>query len=102
VNVILTWQLNIQSNLRALVILAKAGIQQSQDLFWIPALRSAAAGMTSLIAELIIIQKHLQQIGIECNTFISELMNPLGVFSEIPQYQGYQAFFPAYRIYRGN
>ena len=36
-----------------LVIPAKAGIQYLQGLFWIPALRSAAAGMTSLVAGLI-------------------------------------------------
>jgi hypothetical protein len=50
---LLTWQLNIQSNIRAPVIPAKAGIQQSQGIFWIPALRSAVAGMTSLFAGLI-------------------------------------------------
>ena len=32
---------------------AKAGIQQLQGPFWIPALRSAAAGMTSFVAGLV-------------------------------------------------
>ena len=37
------------------VIPAQAGIQYYQQLFWIPALRYAAAGMTYLIAGLIVI-----------------------------------------------
>jgi len=41
------------------VIPAKAGIQHSQQLFWIPALRYATAGMTYLIAGLIISQKRI-------------------------------------------
>jgi len=35
------------------VIPAQAGIQYSQELFWLPALRFAAAGMTYIIAVLI-------------------------------------------------
>ena len=51
---ILTWQLNRTTYFHHPVILANAGIQSSQGFFWIPALRSAAAGMTSLVAGLII------------------------------------------------
>jgi len=51
---ILTWQLNKPFDINPLVIPAKAGIQQLQGFSWIPALRSAAAGMTSLVAGLIL------------------------------------------------
>ena len=51
---LLTWQLNRPSDINHPVILANAEIQLSQGLFWIPALRSAAAGMTRLVAGVII------------------------------------------------
>jgi hypothetical protein len=50
---ILTWQLNRPSDIHHSVIPAKAGTQWSHCLLWIPALRSAAAGMTNLVAGLI-------------------------------------------------
>jgi hypothetical protein len=50
----LTLQINRPFDSHLPVILANAGIQKSQGFFWIPALRSAAAGMTSLVAGLII------------------------------------------------
>jgi len=50
---LLIYQLNIATDIHHLVIPAKAGIQKLQRTVWIPALRSAAAGMTGLVAGLI-------------------------------------------------
>ena len=52
---ILIWQINMPTENPHLVIPAKAGIQYLQARIWIPALRYAAAGMTNLLARLIIL-----------------------------------------------
>ena len=54
---ILTWQLNRPSDIHhsrgaCAGLDPVAGTQWSQGLFWIPALHSAAAGMTNLVAGL--------------------------------------------------
>jgi hypothetical protein len=45
-----TWQLNRPSEIHHHVIPVTTGIQTLLHLFWIPALRSATAGMTGLVA----------------------------------------------------
>ena len=61
---VLTLQLNRPSDSHRPVILANAGIQYFQGFFWIPDLRSAVAGMTSLVAGLIIGTSLGIQIGL--------------------------------------
>jgi hypothetical protein len=48
----MTRQLNRPSDIDHLVIPAKTEIHKLQGLFWIPALRSAPAGMTNLVSGL--------------------------------------------------